>query len=71
MEDLKIFSCIVNYREAYCCVRNPDFETYGESVVIRRDIVKGVSDDKQEAIEDFYINLELAEAINNSGSFIH
>ena len=49
--------------EQYCYCKETDFDVYGVRLVTMQNVIKGVSDDKWEAKEDFKFNLLLS---NNS-----
>lgn len=43
----------------YCCCRKSDYAIYGAQIVTNMSVPKGVSDDLEEAIQDFGITLQL------------
>jgi hypothetical protein len=43
----------------YCCCRKSDYEIHGVQIVTNMSVPKGVSDEPEEAIQDFGIILQL------------
>ena len=43
----------------YCCCRKSDYEIHGAQIVTNMSVPKGVSDEPEEAIQDFGIILQL------------
>lgn len=43
----------------YCCCRKSDYEIHGAQILTNQTVPKGVSDELEEAIQDFGITLQL------------
>ena len=57
---LVVFSYYLGSELLYACCEHKDYEQHGENAAYIEDITKGVSDDQQEAIEDFCVNVFLS-----------
>lgn len=54
-----VFEFISNGEQLYCCVRKEDLDRFGEKCAFMHEVLKGVSDDPEEATDDFLIQCKM------------
>lgn len=50
----------VSVEQQFCCCWSDDYQRFGVKVAIDQQIIKGISDVPDEALDDFKFNLQLA-----------
>lgn len=66
--DLETFELVLEGSKVFCCVSEVDYLRYGEQCFVLRGVTKGVSDDHNEAQQDYYVNVALALGLGESSN---
>lgn len=51
--DTVVFEFTRDGEQLYCCVRKEDLDRFGEKCAFMHEVIQGVSDEPDEAVEDF------------------
>ena len=63
LDNLIVFRSSRATSPLFFCVHKDDFELYGQDCSYKQGILKGVSDNESEAIQDYLIQVEIVSGI--------